>query len=60
MALANATQAEQQELLRQLNILAKDLYEITTQFKDVAQVGPEFDAKIPALEAAIAAVKAAA
>ncbi len=60
MAIAKATQAQQQELLRQLNILAKDIYEITTQFKDVAQTGPAFDAKIPALEAAIAAVKAAA
>lgn len=60
MAIAKATQAQQQELLRQLNILAKDVYEITTQFKDVTQTGPAFDAKIPALEAAIAAVKAAA
>jgi len=59
MAVAKATQAQRQELLRQLNILAKDIYAITTQPLDIAQTGPAFDAKIPALEAAVAAVKAA-
>ena len=59
MAIAKATAAQQQELLRQLNILGKNLYTILTQPQNVAQTGVEFDAKIPALEAAVAAVKAA-
>lgn len=59
MAVAKATQAQRQELLRQLNILAKGIYAITTQPLDITQTGPAFDAKIPALEAAVAAVKAA-
>lgn len=60
MAIAAATAAQQIELQRQLNILAKDIYQILTQPADVVGTGPVFDAKIPALEAAIAAVKAAA
>lgn len=59
MAIAKATPAQQQELLRQLNILSKDLYTILTQPQDVAQTGATFDTKIAALEAAVAAVKAA-
>ena len=59
MAIAQATQVQQQELLRQLNILGKDLYAILTQPQDVAQTGAAFDAKIAALETAIAAVKTA-
>lgn len=59
MAIAKATPAQRQELLRQLNILAKDIYVITTQPQDVQQTGAAFDSKIPALEAAVAAVKAA-
>ena len=59
MAIAKATSAQQQELLRQLNILGKDLYRILTKPQNVAQTGEAFDAKIPALEAAVAAVKAA-
>lgn len=59
MAIAAATQAQRQELLRQLNILAKDLYAITTQPLDIAQTGPAFDAKIPALTAAVTAVTSA-
>lgn len=59
MAIASATAAERQELLRQLNILAKDLYAITTQPLDIAQTGPAFDLKLPALTAAIEAVDAA-
>lgn len=59
MAIAKATQAQQFELLRQLNILAKDTYAALTEFKAIDQTGPAIDAKIPALEAAIAAVKAA-
>lgn len=59
MAVAKATAAQRQELLRQLNILGKDIYVILTQPQDVQQTGAAFDAKIPALEAAIAAVKAA-
>lgn len=59
MAIAKATQAQQQELLRQLNILGKDLYAILTQPQDVTQTGTAFDAKIAALEAAVDAVKAA-
>ena len=58
MAVAKATQAQRQELLRQLNILAKDIYAITTQPLDIAQTDLAFDAKIQALEAAIAAVTA--
>lgn len=60
MAVAKATQAQQQEFLRQLNILGKDMYQAITQPQDIAYRGPEIDAKIAALEAAIAAVKAAA
>lgn len=59
MAIAKATQAQQQELLRQLNILGKDLYAILTQPQDVAQTGTAFDAKIATLETAITAVKTA-
>lgn len=60
MAVAKATQAQQQEFLRQLNILGKDMYQAITQPQDIAYRGPEIDAKIAALEAAITAVKAAA
>lgn len=60
MAVAKATQAQQQEFLRQLNILGKDMYQAITQPQDIAYRGPEIDAKIAALEAAMAAVKAAA
>lgn len=59
MAIAKATSAQQQELLRQLNILGKALYAILTQPQNVAQTGTAFDTKIAALEAAVAAVKAA-
>ena len=59
MAIAKATPAQRQELLRQLNVLGKDLYAILTQPQDVAQTGVAFDAKIAALEAAVAAVKTA-
>lgn len=59
MAIAKATSAQRQELLRQLNILGKDIYAILTQPQSLAQTGTALDAKIPALEAAIAAVKAA-
>lgn len=60
MAVAKATQAQRQEFLRQLNILGKDMYQAITQPQDIAYRGPEIDAKIAALEAAITAVKAAA
>lgn len=59
MAIAKAASAQQQELLRQLNILGKALYAILTQPQNVAQTGAAFDTKIAALEAAVAAVKAA-
>lgn len=59
MAIAKATSAQQQELLRQLNILGKDLYATLTQPQNVAQTGAALDTKIAALEAAVAAVKAA-
>lgn len=59
MAIAKATPAQQQELLRQLNILSKDLYAILTQPQNVSQTGAAFDTKIAALEAAVATVKAA-
>ena len=59
MSIAKATSAQQQELLRQLNILGKNLYAILTQPQNVAQTGTEFDTKVATLEAAIAAVKAA-
>lgn len=60
MAIAKATQAQVTELQRQLGILSKDVDQMIQQFQDKAYRGPELDAKIPALEAAIAAVKAAA
>lgn len=59
MAIAKATPAQQQELLRQLNILGKDLYVILTQPQNVAQTGAAFDAKLTALEAAVDEVKVA-
>lgn len=59
MAIAKATPAQQQELLRQLNILSKDLYVILTQPQNVGQTGAAFDTKIAALEAAVNEVKAA-
>lgn len=59
MAIAKATSEQQQELLRQLNILGKDLYAILTQPQNVGQTGAAFDAKIAALENAVNAVKAA-
>lgn len=59
MAIAKATSAQQQELLRQLNILGKDLYAILTQPQNVDQTGAAFDTKLTALEAAVDAVKAA-
>ena len=60
MAIAKATQAQVTELQRQLGILSKDVDQMIQQFQDKTYRGPELDAKIPALEAAIAAVKAAA
>lgn len=59
MAIAKATSAQQQELLRQLNILGKDLYAILTQPQNVDQTGAAFDIKLTALEDAVDAVKAA-
>lgn len=59
MAIAKATPAQQQELLRRLNILGKDPYVILTQPQNVAQTGAAFDAKLTALEAAVDKVKAA-
>lgn len=60
MAIAKATLAQKTELQRQLNIHAKEVYKIMTQPLDVNSVGAAYDAKVAALEAAIAAVKAAA
>lgn len=59
MAIAKATSAQQQELLRQLNILGKDLYAILTQPQNVDQTGAAFDTKLTALEDAVDKVKAA-
>lgn len=59
MAIAKATPEQQQELLRQLNILGKDLYAILTQPQNVGQTGAAFDTKLTALKAAVAAVEAA-
>lgn len=59
MAIAKETSAQQQELLRQLNILGKDLYAILTQPQNVGQTGAAFDTKLTALEDAVNAVKAA-
>lgn len=59
MAIAKATPAQRQELLRQLNILGKDLYAILTQPQNVGQTGAAFDTKLTALEDAVNAVKAA-
>jgi hypothetical protein len=58
MAIAKATSEQQQELLRQLNILGKDLYAILTQPQNVGQTGAAFDTKLTALKAAVAAVEA--
>lgn len=60
MAIAAATLAQRVELQRQLTIHAKEVYQILTQPLDVNAVGAAYDAKVAALEAAIAAVKAAA
>lgn len=60
MAVAKATQVQLQELLRTTNIVGKDVYQVLTQPLDKTQVGPSIDTLITALEAAIAAVKAAA
>lgn len=57
MAIAQATPEQRQALLRQLNILGKDLYIILTQPQDVAQTGDDFDTKLAALEKAVAEVK---
>lgn len=59
MAIAKATSAQQQELLRQLNILGKDLYAILTQPQNVDQTGAAFNTKLTALEDAVDKVKAA-
>lgn len=59
MAIAKATSEQQQELLRQLNILGKDLYAILTQPQNVGQTGAAFDTTLTALKAAVAAVEAA-
>lgn len=59
MTIAKATPVQQQELLRQLNILSKDLYAILTQPQNVDQTGAAFDTKLTALEAAVNKVKAA-
>lgn len=59
MAIAKATPEQQQELLRRLNILGKDLYVILTQPQNVDQTGAAFDTKLTALEDAVNKVKAA-
>jgi hypothetical protein len=59
MAIAKATPEQQQELLRQLNILGKDLYAILTQPQNVGQTGAAFDTKLTALMDAIDKVEAA-
>lgn len=59
MAIAKATPEQQQELLRQLNIIGKDLYVILTQPQNVGRTGAAFDTKIAALEDAVNKVKAA-
>lgn len=60
MAIAKATEAQRIELQRQLNIHAKEVYQMLTQPLDITQTGPAYDAKIAALQAAITAVVAAA
>lgn len=59
MAIAKATSAQQQELLRQLNILGKALYAILTQPQNVDQTGADFDTKLTALEKAVNEVRVA-
>lgn len=59
MAIAKATSEQQQELLRQPNILGKDLYAILTQPQNVGQTDTAFDTKLTALKAAVARVEAA-
>lgn len=60
MAIAAATLAQRVELQRQLTIHSKEVYTLLTHPLDIAQVGPAYDAKVAALQAAIAAVVAAA
>lgn len=55
MAIAAQTSAVQQELLRQLNITAKELYSLTTRPTNLTQTGPAFDTKIAALKTALTA-----
>lgn len=56
MAIAAQTEAVQQELLRQLNIVAKAMYQLKTQPQAVASSGPAFDTL---MTPALAAIKAA-
>lgn len=56
MAIAAQTEAVQQELLRQLNIVAKAMYQLKTQPKSMASSGPAFDTL---MTPALAAIKAA-
>lgn len=60
MAVAKATAAQLEELKRQSNIIAKDMYQLLTQPQDKVSRGPAINAKITALQAAAAAVVAAA
>lgn len=55
MAIASQPAAAKQELLRQLNITAKELYVLLTQPKDITQAGPAFDTKVAALKTALTA-----
>ena len=56
MAIAAQTEAVQQELLRQLNIVAKAMYQLKTQPQSMASSGPAFDTL---MAPALAAIKAA-
>lgn len=55
MAIASQTQAVQLELLRQLNITAKELYSLTTRPTDLSLTGPAFDTKVASLMTALTA-----
>lgn len=60
MAVAKATAVQLEELKRQSNIIAKDMYQLLTQPQDKVSRGPAIDTKLTALQAAITAVVSAA
>lgn len=61
MAIAKSTLAQRVEAQRQLTIVAKDFAQLANQNQaTLAYTGPAIDTKITALQAALAAIVAAA